>query len=133
MFGGNREQRKGNMMSSAEQTVSLADVIGFVGSSATDSDLELITAAANQRHKHLGQVRAAAIKVGDRVELRGLSPKYLNGLKGTVLEAGKHYQVDLDADSVLRLRFGSGAKYLRTGPSGEPTLVVAPPTCLIPL
>lgn len=83
-----------------------ADVIAFIVARADETDLANILNAVKARRKALGQINAAAVKVGQRVTLDGLSPKYLNGLTGTVLSVeGARCTVTLDRDSTTSLRY----------------------------
>jgi len=53
-----------------------------------DKDLDKIQSALNSRKKILKQVRAAtliaSVAVGDKVKLKNLRPKYINGVIGEV-------------------------------------------------
>lgn len=75
------------------------DVLAYVGA-ATREEITGIHEAANARSRLLRDLKtaeaAATIKVGDPVMLGGLSPKYLNGLGGTVKATdGKRATVEL--------------------------------------
>jgi hypothetical protein len=91
----------------SEQTTP-ADVIAFIVARADDTDLSNIIGAVNARRKTLRTIAAASVKPGLAVRLDGLSPKYLNGLTGTVKSVeGQHCTVTLDAASTERLGWQS--------------------------
>lgn len=78
-----------------------------IAANADESDLERVIAAVKARRTALGQVRAAAVQVNAHVELHGLTPKYLNGLTGTVTSITKGKAVvTLDNPSTRRLAAG---------------------------
>ena len=82
------------------------DVLDYVGTQATDAEVRALFSAGNARIKHTRALNAAAnaatLAVGDEVELTGLKPKYLNGLRGTIdAKAGQSFEVKLDDDSRL--------------------------------
>ena len=87
-----------------------ADVLAYV-STATREEISGIHDAANARSRMLRDIRtaqaAATIKVGDKVTLGGLSPKYLNGLQGEVKALdGKRVTVELGkVDRTLARRY----------------------------
>lgn len=93
-----------------------ADVIAFIVARADDTDLANILTAYKARKKLLGQIAAAAVKPGVEVTLDGLSPKYLNGLKGTVKSiSGGRCTVTLDEASTNDLGFRSTRFYMLPG------------------
>lgn len=61
----------------------IAEVLSFIASEATDGDLDAIFAMSKKRHRTLRDVKAATnattLAAGDKVRLSGLSPKYMNG------------------------------------------------------
>lgn len=79
----------------------IQDVLDFVALHADQPDIENIWAACKRRQKYLRDNRAASnaasLRPGDRVRLSGLSPKYLNGLTGEVVDVlgGTKVQVKL--------------------------------------
>lgn len=82
------------------------DVIAFILARADETDLTNIINAVKGRRKALGQINAAAIRPGVQVTLDGLSPKYLNGLTGTVKSVqGARCTVTLDQRSTTSLRY----------------------------
>jgi hypothetical protein len=99
---------------------SLADVIEFIVRTANLEDIDTIHQAARDRRTILGRVQASLtsslLKPGDKVTLSGLSPKYLNGMTGTVVErkggSGKpKFIVKLD---------DSAGRYVSDRPVGVP-------------
>lgn len=84
----------------------------FVLSHASREDLSRIGEAIKQRRVILGTIAAASVATGSSVRLDGLSPKYLNGLTGTVktLDA-KSAAVELDETSTEKLRWDGFRKY----------------------
>lgn len=92
-------------MTTATAQITLADVLQFVASHATETDIGAIHDAARMRTKALHAVRAATVTLGANVRFAGLSPKYLNGLSGTVVEiSGQRGTVRLDEKSTAALR-----------------------------
>ena len=95
--------------------VALPDVIGFIVSEATDGELDRITDAIRQRQRALRALRAATVSVGAQVRIRGLSPKYLNGLEGVVESITKSSgNVRLSKMSTARLRGTTKSSTSRT-------------------
>lgn len=82
----------------------LNDVLTFINSNATRADIEAIFDIGNNRirtlHKQEAAVNAATFKPGDKVQLCGLSPKYLNGCKGVIESRrnGSGFVVKLNAE-----------------------------------
>jgi hypothetical protein len=84
----------------------ITTALQFILTSATEADLERVWDAAKERRKALGRITAASVTVGAQVRLDGLSPKYLNGLAGTVVDIkGARCTVLLDQSSAERLSF----------------------------
>jgi hypothetical protein len=87
-------------------TPTLAVATDFILSHATEQDLTRITEAVKQRRAALAAVRTASLTTGTPVRIANISPRYLNGLTGTLGRIdGKHATVILDAESTDRLRF----------------------------
>ena len=87
--------------------VTLQDVMTFV-ETATDDQLDILHGAAKARTKALrANAKMAALAqftIGDKVELFGLSPKYLNGCTGTIASRDlERFEIQLD-DSFLNDR-----------------------------
>lgn len=87
---------------------SITDVVAYIQQQADEHDIDSVLAAVKTRRKLLQDQEAAAVKEGSAVELRGLRPKYLNGLAGTVARiesngARRIATVTLDATSTQRL------------------------------
>jgi hypothetical protein len=87
-------------------TFTLSDALGFIASEATEDDCNRIIEVVRGRHKTLTVMRAATLTTGATVTLNGLSPKALNGLRGTVTSIeGQRATVLLTEDSTDRLRW----------------------------
>ena len=92
----------------------MQDVLRAVSEMSTE-DLERVGKAINDRYRVLRTIRAsvnlASVAVGGRVTLDGLSPKYINGSRGTVTRvAGTKVTVDLDdtfRESRARQKYGA--------------------------
>ncbi len=109
------------------------DVVKFILSGATEEDLWKISSAMKTRKRTLGELVAASITVGMTVVIHGLSPKYLNDLRGEVVEhAGKHVVVELDEDSTEFLRFAGNRRFFI--PEGQKSYRLAgvPAECVRP-
>lgn len=77
--------------------MSITDTIFFITSEADEEDLNQIFSALKLRRQVLGQIKASAVSEGMKVTLEGLSPKYLNGLSGVIVERdGTRVAVQLD-------------------------------------
>lgn len=93
-------------------STTLQDVLSFIADKADRDDTDRIFAAARARTKALNAVDAAAVKIGVDVELGGLSPKYLNGLSGTVKGIdGSYASVLLDESSTVTLRYTPRSRF----------------------
>lgn len=110
---------------------SVADVLDYVHSRADEQDLEALIEAVRTRRKVLGEQRAATVRIGSEVRLDGLSPKYLNGLTGTVESVrASRADVRLDKASTSTLRF-TGRKFSIPADEEEFLLRGAPKSCCI--
>jgi hypothetical protein len=110
----------------------LADVMEFLATTATQSDVDRIHTAANERTRVLRTVRAAAIDVGVPVKIVNIKPKTLAGLTGKVQSHdGKSAVVLLDESSTDILRFSRirAAAYVPTEVTEYPFTGI-PLTCL---
>lgn len=95
--------------------ITLADVLGFIIDGSTAGDLERITDMVRQRQRALRALQAAAVSVGAQVRIKGLSPKYLNGLEGVVESITKSSgNVRLGKLSTGRLRVTTKSSTYRT-------------------
>lgn len=88
------------------------DLITFVLNQASEGDLDALFDAARRRRDALRAIAAAAVSEGDTVTIRDISPKYLNGLTGTVktIETIRNKRcavVTLDKDSTQKLALSS--------------------------
>lgn len=91
------------------------DLITFVLNQAGEDDLDALADAARRRRDALRAIAAAAVSEGNRVTIRDISPKYLNGLTGTVktietIRKKRCAVVTLDKDSTQKLALSS-ARY----------------------
>lgn len=74
-------------------------------STATAEDLDVYIDAIRRRRKDLTAIRSADVRSGSEVKTAGMSPKYLNGLTGTVTEiTGQRCTLLLDPHSQDMLR-----------------------------
>ena len=88
-----------------------ATLLSFIIMEADEHDLDRIIQSVKDRRKVLRDARAAAVQIGADVTLDNLSPKYLNGLEGTVVViSGKRADVRLTEKSTGLLRF-SGTRF----------------------
>jgi len=62
-----------------------ATTISDIVLNANEDDLDRIIQSVKDRRKVLSAARAAEVQIGMACTLTGLSPKYLNGLTGTVV------------------------------------------------
>lgn len=110
---------------------SVAEVIDYVHSHADEQDLEVLGRAIKDRRKLLGEQRAATVRRGVEVSLDGLSPKYLNGLTGTVETVrGSRADIRLDEQSTVRLRL-SGRKFHVPSDETQYLLTGVPKQCCL--
>jgi hypothetical protein len=92
--------------------ITYRDVLDYVGT-ASREEITGIHEAANARARLLRDLKtaeaAATIKVGDRVTLNGLRPKYLNGLQGEIKATdGTRATVELGkVDAVMARRYAT--------------------------
>lgn len=87
---------------------SITEVVAYIQQQADEHDIDSVLAAVKTRRKLLQDQAAAAVKEGADVELRGLKPKYLNGLTGIVARIEstgprRIATVTLDKESTQRL------------------------------
>lgn len=95
----------------ATATITIEDVFEYVHGHADEEELDSLVEAFKARRKALSQKRALNVKVGTEVTLSGLSPKYLNGMSGTVETVnGTRADVRLNEASTRRLRY-SGKRF----------------------
>lgn len=88
-----------------------ANVLAFIVNDADSDDVDRIIEAIRTRQRTLRDQRAAIVQKGQDVTLDHLSPKALNGLKGTVEGIhGKAAAVRLDEESTAQLAW-SRTKY----------------------
>lgn len=92
-------------MSVTTTTPTLADAFAFINI-ADDTDIERMYNALKMRRKAIAHQRAANVNGGTEGILTGLSPKYLNGLSGTVVSIrGQRADFELDEASTNTLRW----------------------------
>lgn len=91
------------------ETTTFPDVLAFIASQASSDEVSRIFEAGRQRSRMLRTVQAASVSIGANVVLDNISPKYLNGLTGTVVSIkGARAEVLLDETSTTRLRYSGG-------------------------
>lgn len=82
------------------------DVLAAIGSGEMDGGLESIVAAVAERKSAKARLVALNLKVGDVVELMGCSPRYVNGMQGTVVEThGRRGKTLVDVPDLMGTRF----------------------------
>ncbi|WP_198939832.1 hypothetical protein [Streptomyces sp. MJM1172] len=97
----------------------LEQVAEFIVNEADSEDIDRIIDAVKTRRstlrQHSAAIAAASVKTGARVELQNLSPKYLNGLTGTVAEVKRgrvtRATVKLDEESTKQLRWSGSRRF----------------------
>ena len=97
-------------------TTGLASALDAI-SKMSKPELDAVVGATRRRASALrSSAKAEALTIldiGDRVELRGLRPKYLNGATGTVSALGASnisVELDVDVDPRATARFGRVAR-----------------------
>ena len=92
-----------------------ATLIASIINGDYDDDLDRIIEAVKSRRREnserRGRINALTLKPGTRVRLKGLSPKYLNGLEGEIITdplggSGKKHRIAVKLDHPAR-RYGS--------------------------
>lgn len=74
-----------------------AEVLSAIAGGASDGKTDDLYRAIKARVKVVGDINASSIDIGDRVRLTNISPKYLNGLPGTVLTRGNgRFDIKID-------------------------------------
>jgi hypothetical protein len=93
--------------------IEFREVLDFILDHASEEEIDRIWQAAQTRQKSLRSRAAAVITVGQEVRLTGISPKYHEGLTGTVTKInGKHAAILLDERSTHVLRVKGARRYL---------------------
>jgi hypothetical protein len=87
-------------------------LITFVLNQASEDDLDTLADAARRRRDALRTIAASAVSESDTLTIRDISPKYLNGLTGTVktietIRKKRCAVVTLDQDSTQKLALSS--------------------------
>lgn len=116
----------------ATTAATLDQVLDYVHGHADEQEITALYDALNTRRKALNDRRALAVREGLSVRLDGLSPKYLNGLTGTVESiSGKRADVRLDEHSTSVLRY-AGNKFYVAADVNEYVLHGVPKGCCLP-
>ena len=95
-----------------------------------DYELEILAQAILKRRRIIGEIRAASLKVGDRVRIEGvgMGAKYLNGMTATVTGfATKNVKVQIDPEFDTR-RYSHN---MRMPPTLLRAIDVEPPKALV--
>lgn len=125
------------MTTTAIAAPSITDALTFVANAQSEDELDRLRDAITARRQSVAAIRAAAITIGTRVQLSGLSPKYVNGLTGTVeaYSRGKRTRMDvrLDEVSTRRLRFMGASRFPVAEGVQEHLFGGVPMVCLMPL
>lgn len=88
-------------------TTTFRDVIEYITNHASVPEIEQIAQVSQKRFMALGRAQAATLAIGDEVIVHNVSPKYLQGLAGTVEEIDtpkERIAIRLDALSTAKLR-----------------------------
>lgn len=100
----------------------LSEVVEFIYGSSTEDDREAIyqalRGASREKRAQETAIASASFKVGDKVQLAGLSPQYVNGTRGEIIERkNTKFVVKFEdpVDSRVRQRFGSSVRVPATG------------------
>lgn len=89
-----------------DPTTTMATVLRFIAGITEDEQVDEVLAALQACHDRLEEQRAASVQVGDDIVLRGATPRYLDGLHGTLLFAENGYgTVELTIEATGTLRF----------------------------
>ncbi len=84
------------------------EILTRIANGALDGHIDAAFDVLRTRQRTLRDLQAsinkASLSIGDKVILEGLSPKYLNGLTGTVQAKGDHITVKLD-EKLYQRRF----------------------------
>jgi len=112
----------------------ITDVLTFIRTQAQSADLDRLHEAIKQRDKVIRHIAAAKVSPGSRVTITGLSPKFLNGLTGTVRSINRTVaNVDLDRSSKITLAAMDRSKKFWFYYSEEnPYAMQVPLTCCVP-
>jgi hypothetical protein len=108
----------------------IIDIISFITSQATKADLDQIHASVKLRDQVLAQIQAAAATQETEVVLEELSPKYLNGLSGVIVErSGAMVAIQLDESSTNTLKWSGSKRFFVPPDSTSHTLEGIPAQC----
>lgn len=87
-------------------TPTMDQVVAFVDGLTDADDFDTVLNALQASHDRMLAERAASVKVGDTVRLLDSTPRYLDGLVGTVVLVEEGYaMVELSVESTGLLRF----------------------------
>lgn len=77
-------------------------ILTAIANGEADDRFEEVYAAIKARKKVVASIRAASTKVGDKVRLANLRPKYLAGMTGTVqrIQGNGNFVVALDSEYI---------------------------------
>lgn len=95
------------MSTTTTSTTTYADVIEYITNHASYAEIDQITQVSRNRFMALGRAQAATLAIGDEVTMHNISPKYLQGLTGTVEEIDTRTEmiaIRLDAVSTTKLQ-----------------------------
>lgn len=84
----------------------MASIVGMILVGEADDELDRIGEAVRTRRKQLELVRAASLRVGDRVKIGGhIRPQYLRGVTGEVVSFGGD-KISVRVDEAYRYNLG---------------------------
>lgn len=111
----------------------LSDCIKWILTEASEEDIEQIYAAGKQRSGVIRALRAAIVSVDMETQLSGLSPKYLNSMRGTIVSIkGKRADVRLDEKSTNQLRWAGMGRFVVADGDTAYVLTGIPLSCCLP-
>jgi len=91
----------------------LSEVLNRIGE-ADNNELDTIMDRARDRRREIAMENSASARVGMKVTFRNLSPRYLNGLVGTIIainSTGSRGTIKLDDASTKQLAFTKQTRF----------------------
>lgn len=94
-------------------TATQADALQYLLTITDETDLDRLSEAISGRRRDLRKLRAASVKVGSRVRLANIRPKYLAGITGRVTQLdGQNCTISLTENSIADLRLTPRGKHI---------------------
>jgi aspartokinase-like uncharacterized kinase len=114
-------------------TPTFGDALTYIAGSADDAEIDLIVEAVQQRRKLLRAIVASRVTVGMATRIDNISPKYLVGMTGEVVEiSGKYAKVRLDKRSTSTLRVRGGRRFYVPNDTDSYLMSGIPTSCCLP-